>query len=75
MNIQPGPEKQHSYKKKVYHEKLKTWSLEDVFTGWAIAVQMSRYTMLNKYGKRTRNFWDVCIYILAYLSIFWGRFW
>ena len=30
--------------------------------------------MLNKYGKRTRNFWDVCIYILAYLSIFWGRF-
>jgi len=35
---------------------------------------MSHYTMLYKYGKRTRDFWGRFYVYFSLVSIFWGRF-
>ena len=35
---------------------------------------MSHYTVLCKYGKQTRDFWDVYSFSLVFFSTFSGRF-
>ena len=35
---------------------------------------MNHYTMLYKYGNRTRNFWGVFIFTLIEFSMAWLRF-
>ena len=51
----------------VYEPLLKTGSLDNAMT-------MSHYTMLDKYGKRTREFLAPFYFYLSLVFYFWGAF-
>jgi len=52
---------------------IKTGSFDNAIQEFSLGYPLwyiSHYTMLYKYGKRTRNFWDAFIFILSKFSIF-----